>query len=210
MATITSAATLKKRLNPFTGLSELDRARSGIARAELVFTEKAGAWAAPGAGNRRVLTATCSLDTTSAYGYVLTDAFAKFYSSTATIMMSPVAECQISFGSLAAGELLHTYLYAQPDRQDGFGNTQIGNINANDYNTTFLNNYTMLFGLAEPKPSMVIYPYENVDTASQVLFTFGEEVQDRPELNYSLYFRFLQYDVSQSYNYVINSPQLTR
>jgi hypothetical protein len=209
MATITSAATLTKRYNPYTGLSATERAQSGIARAELVFTAKAQTWANAGAGNERVLTATCSLDTTSSYGYVLTDAFA-FFRDDAYIAMSAVAKVQISLGSLFSGEQVYTTMSAKPDRQDNTGSTAIGNIQSWAYNSGFDGQFYMSFALDEPKPTLLIYPFDNVDEASQVAFVFGEEVQNRPDISYDLYFRFLQYDVDQTYNYVLNSPQLTR
>lgn len=209
MATITSAATLEKRYNPYTGLSALERSQSGIARAELVYTG-GGTWPNAGAGNDRVLSATCSLDTTSSYGYLLTDAFAYFDGGSSNLNMSAIARVQIAFGSLATGDLLYTTMSSKPDRQNNPGNTAIGDIVASSYNSAFDGGYYMTFTLDEPKPTPLIYPYENVGSASQVAFTFGEESQNRPDIDYSLYFRFLQYDVDQSYNYVLNSPQFTR
>lgn len=212
MATVTSAATLKKIYTPYTGLPELERQQSGIARAELVYTAKAQTWPTPGSGNDRNLTATCTLDTNSDYGYVLTDAYAFFDGGTSNISMSTVARVQLVFGSLLNGEILYTTMSSRPDRQNGVGtgSTAIGDIAANAYNTTFAGGYNQTFLLDLPKPTPLIYPYNDVGTNSSMLVTFGEEVQNRADIDYTLYFRFLQYDVGQSYNYVLNSPQLTR
>ena len=50
MATIGTTATPDQRYQPYVGLPELQRAQSGIARAEVIFSDVV-AWAGAGAGN---------------------------------------------------------------------------------------------------------------------------------------------------------------
>ena len=72
---------------------------------------------------------------------------------------------------------------------------------------------TMNFELARTF-SGVIYPFNasTYTTDPKSIFDVGLSDNTAAGANYTVrsYIRFLQYDIDQSYNYVIQSPQLTR
>jgi len=214
MALITSFVNPELRYNPFTGIPELERQKSGIPRAEVIYSKRNATWNAPGAGNNRQLVASMSLDTSSNYGYVLMDCFAAIR-DTASLFVG--ARAQVSIypgGDYFNGDRIVTSLVSDADRADGGTGTQIGSLTYRNYNSAFVdtsgNHFEMAFRLVEPKPTGIIYPYESPQASSLVTVVFGEDVVNQGDYQYDFYCRFLQFDVSQSYNYVPNTPQLTR
>lgn len=214
MATITTTATLIEQYNAFTGLSALERSQSGIARAELVYYNLNDNWAAPGAGNLRAYD-TGVIDLPKDFGYVLTDAFVKV-DSAASMELEMVGPLQIRVGG-SLGPQINTYLRAAPGMQDTSGNTAIGDITATNFNTTFAGADNQIIYVLEQKPTALIYPFASQayttapNPASQWRWQLAEHTQATTnDYDVSCYFRFLQYDIDQSFNYVIQSPQLTR
>ena len=59
------------------------------------------------------------------------------------------------------------------------------------------------------KPTALLYPYPGVDNIS-VVSMFAEQTQQQGAIAYRFYARFLQYDITQGFNYVVQSPRLTR
>lgn len=213
MAIIRTAPTIKTRYTPFTGLSELERQQSGIARAEVVYHINDGTWASPGLGNQRFLDIAMSLDRD--YGYVLTDCTAGFFDND-FIALEAVAEMEIqTTPGNVDNEIYYFALEAPATRMENTITTPIGDIPADEYNSQFprsLNSaeyVSMTYQLRE-KPKFLIYPFANSNYPSTVSVRFSESANNGPELDYTFTCRFLQYDISQNYNYVIQSPQLTR
>lgn len=212
MATILTSVTPTQRYTPFTGLDEQSRAASGIARAEDV-RRSSGSWAAAGAGNNRAILFTHALDPD--YGYIVMDCFAKFYVSGADITMEAVGNFQIqTTPGHADNEVIETQMICTAGRQDSSGGTAVGSIAANSYNTFLPSDAattgSMTFRLAEPKPTMLIFPFAKTSYPPSINVTFGDQFLNNSALNYYFYLRLLQYDISQGYNYVIQTPQLTR
>lgn len=211
MATILTSVTPTQRYTPFTGLTELERAKSGIARAEDV-RRASGTWAAAGAGNNRVIQFNHDLDPD--YGYIVMDCFAKFYRF-GGLVMETVANFQIqTTPGHADNEIIETQLISEAGRQDSNGSTAIGSIQASQYNTFIPGDASSVgsitFRLAEPKPSMLIFPFAKTSYPPSITVTFGEQYLNYFDYSYYFYLRLLQYDISQGYNYVIQTPQLTR
>ena len=214
MAVITITGTLIRQYNAFTGLSAVQRSQSGIARAEIVYYNVNDTWGTPGAGNTRVYQ-TGDIELPKDFGYVLTDAYCKIdafgqpnCSATSILRIQPG-------GSL--GPQINLNLTSYPDRQDSSASTAIGSIAANRYNATFTGDYVQVHQLVDPKPTPILYPFASnaytttPNPATQWNWKIGEELAGGgTAYDMSLYFRFLQYDIDQSYNYVIQSPQLTR
>ena len=73
MALVTTTGSVIRLYTPFTGLSAVERAQSGIARAEIVYYNVNDTWPSAGAGNNR-LYQTGQTDLPVDFGYVLTDA----------------------------------------------------------------------------------------------------------------------------------------
>jgi hypothetical protein len=211
MAVVLTTQTPKLRYQPFTGLSELDRAKSGIPRAEAVYAE-AGTWAAPGAGNNRAITFSQQLDRD--YGYIITDIFVRFYDN-GELSMEAVGEVEIqTTPGHPNNEIIVTQMVSNPSRMDDIGSTAIGSVPANEYNSLrFLDaaaTASMNFRLAEPKPTMLIYPFADSAYPPTISVRFAEHVANQDNYFFYYYLRLLEYDISQSYNYVIHTPQLTR
>lgn len=213
MANIISFINPEERYNPFTGIPELERQKSGIPRAEVIFSKRNADWNGPGVGNTRQLVASMSLDTASNFGYVLMDCYARFRHNTYMRLSANAAVNIFPGGDYFNGDAITTNLVSDPDRSDPNSITPIGDIQYRAYNTAFTDTglgFAMNFRLAEPKPTGIIYPYESPGSSSLVEVIFGEEFLAGATLKYDFYCRFLQFDVSQSYNYVVNTPQLTR
>ena len=217
MALITTTGSLLRQYNAFTGLSALERSQSGIARAEVVYYNVNDTWAGPGAGNNRLYQSGV-IDLPKDFGYVLTDAFVRLTRSGANnILAEMVGDLQIRVGG-SLGPQINLELLATPSQQNETGTTPIGDIPANFYNTRYpsISDEAAVTYVLKDKPTALIYPFSSnsyttsPNPASQFVFTLGEQFLNGPEYDVTAYIRFLQYDIDQSYNYVVQSPQLTR
>jgi hypothetical protein len=217
MALITTTGSLIRQYNAFTGLSATQRSQSGIARAEIVYYNVNDDWPAPGSGNRRVYQ-TGDVSLPKDFGYVITDAFMQVtVDDTDELFPEAVAHLRISPGG-SLGPQINTSLISIPSRQDSTGTTAIGSIQANRYNVNkpFSSNKGEITYILRDKPTALIYPFASnsytttPNPASIFNLQVGEEKLNGLAYNINTYIRFLQYDIDQSYNYVIQSPQLTR
>ena len=211
MALVTTTVTPEVRITPFTGISEVQREKSGIARAEVVYSAY-GIWPATGAGDQRSISFLWTLDPD--YGHVLMDSNAAFIKYNAYIDMEAtgVMEISTSLGPGATQNESQWYQYQNlASRQDGTGSTAIGSIAADNYNSMFPvtgGNSIMAFSMLH-KPTALLYPFAGVDSIGCVAM-WGEQETEEIAIAYRFYTRFLQYDIVQGYNYVVNSPIMTR
>ena len=218
MATVSTTASLIRQYNAFTGLSAIERSQSGIARAELVYYNVNDSWPATGSGdNRQYQTGNISLP--ADFGYVLTDArISVRENGSATNNTEAVAQYRLYTGGIL-GPQLKGFMAAKTGRQNSTATDSITAMNANEFNTMFPSvdaaYGAMVFEL-ENKPTAILYPFgaqaytSAANPQSVFNFAIGEQVAQQPEYEISMYIRFLQYDIDQSYNYVIQSPQLFR
>ena len=211
MALVTTTVTPEQRITPFTGISEEIRERSGIARAEVVYSGY-GLWPDPGSGNNRSISFNFDLDT--AYGYVLMDANAAFIINDSYVSMEAVGVTEIETATGPGASQLESQWYqweSAASRQGTDPTVAIGTIPAWNYNSLYPitgGNAIMPFTM-KTKPTALLYPFPGVSTIS-VTSMFGEQDEDLGAYAYRFYMRFLQYDVVQGYNYVVNSPIITR
>ncbi len=215
MALITTSSSLIRQYNAFTGLSALQRSQSGVARAELIYYGDTD-WDNPGAGNERLFQipqTTLPED----FGYVLTDVFISVTTDARDEIFTEAAgQFRIYPGGILGPEINLT-LISHPSRQDTNGTTAIGSVPAANYNYMFPTlrgeKSVINFELARNFKG-VIYPFGGQSYSSDPKSTFdasiGENKTNGPNYTVRSYVRFLQYDIDQSYNYVIQSPQLTR
>ena len=101
---------------------------------------------------------------------------------------------------------------------DEAGNTALGNVDISKWNTIYPSidgeDGQMTYSLAS-KPNAIIYPFGSnayttaANPASLFNLAVAEQTLNAGDYKITLYIRFLQYDIDQSYNYVIQSPQLT-
>ena len=218
MALITTTANLVRQYNAFSGLSATERSQSGIARAEVVYYNVNDNWNAAGSGNNRVYE-TGQISLPKDFGYVLTDAFVRVDAAgDSTVATEMVGHLRIFPGGIL-GPQINTYLAAETSKQYSTPSQATGNIPAQNFNTNYpaFGNEGAITYVLEHKPTALIYPFgsqsytSTPNPASIWQWQVGEEEASN-DANYdvSCYFRYLQYDIDQSYNYVVQSPQLTR
>lgn len=211
MALVTTTVTPETRITPFTGLSETLRERSGIARAEVVYSGY-GLWPATAAGDNRSISFLFSLDPD--YGYVMMDSNVAFIKANSYIRMEAtgVMEITTDLGPGASQKESQWYQYENlPSRQDHAGSTAIGDVVADNYNTLYPitgENALMAFTMVN-KPTALLYPFPGVNTIDCTAM-FAEQLTEQLVMAYRFYTRFLQYDITQGYNYVVQSPLLVR
>ncbi len=211
MALVTTTVSPTVTDIPFTGLSETQRERSGIARSEAIYSAY-GTWPLTGAGDQRSISFSFSLD--NDYGYVLMESSAAFIVNATYIKMEAtgVMEVTSSLGPGGSDIASQWYPYINHSgKQDDAGSTAVGSLAADAYNSFYPitgSNSIMVFNLA-PRPTGLLYPYSQRNTID-VVAMFGEEKVQLPAYAYRFFCRFLKYDITQGYNYVVNSPFLTR
>jgi hypothetical protein len=209
MSLVTTTVTPEPRITPFTGLSETLRERSGIARAEVVYSS-IGIWPATGTGDNRSISFILALD--SDYGYTLMDSNSAFIASGAYLDMDATGVMEINTELRTGDQESQWYQYQNyPSRQDEGAPTAVGSITANQWNTMYPitgNNGIIAFNM-DIKPTALLYPFPGVDGITCTSM-WGESRTNEGAIAYRFYTRFLQYDITQGYNYVINSPRLTR
>ena len=209
MAVVTTTVNPVPRITPFTGLSTTLRERSGIARAEVVYTAT-GQWESPGSGNQRGLIFSWTLDRD--YGYVLMDCNAVLLVSGDYIDAEATAWMEIE-QELPGGtdEKQYYQLEALPSRQQDNSSAAISLVTAENWNSLYPSGTdvgSMAFNI-KYKPTGLIYPFPGVSSMSCAT-VFGEQLANGAQYTYRYYCRFLQYDITQGYNYVVNSPLMTR
>ena len=218
MAIITTTASLIRQYNAFTGLSALERSQSGIARAEVVYYNVNDNWPAAGTGNNREYTSGI-VDLPKDFGYVLTDCFVRVEADAEEAIPTEMVGAFRIYPGGILGPQINTYLRAEPSQQESNPNTAVGSIPAGTYNTNYpsFGNHGAINYALEAKPTALIYPFGSQaytttpNPASSFQFQIGEQVQNYVRAyDVSVYLRFLQYDIDQSSNYVVQSPQLTR
>ena len=218
MALVTTTGSLIRQYNAFTGLSATERAASGIARAEVVYYNVNDTWPASGVGNNRIYQ-TGQIDLPKDFGYVITDLYCLVYENNNTSMRANANAVLTLFPGGVLGPQININTPSSPDRQDANGNTAIGSIVANAYNSTAplnSNDAGQIYELKN-KPTAVLYPFgsQNYTTDPNPASVFNWQIAEQyigntSDWTVSFYARFLQYDIDQSYNYVLQSPQLTR
>ena len=218
MALVTTSASLIRQYNAFSGLSAIERSQSGIARAEVVYYATNDDWPASGAGNNKLYKAG-PIDLPKDFGYVITDCFvAVERTSGASVNTEMVGDFLIAPGG-TLGPQIRAQIEATPSKQVATPSTTLGNVRADEYNTNIPSltgdRGSIVYKMVD-KPTAIIYPFgsnsytSTPNPASQWTFTIGEQELGGDAHRVTTYVRFLQYDIDQSYNYVIQSPQLTR
>jgi len=203
---------------PFVGPSQLVRQQSGVARAELVYYINGGSWPASGANNDKQLDITITLP--KSYGYVLTDMTAQITNSVGFVSAQNNALVQVLPDDAASGPgSFWTYLQAPvanvPAAYSYFGNTALSTYTdyvdsmmlVKDSPDTELSK--KVYNLND-KPTFLIYPWKNVQETSSVTSSFFDALDNSAAYTVQYQARFLQFDVQQGYDYVLQSPVLTR
>lgn len=218
MALTTTTGNYIRQYNAFTGLSAEQRSQSGIARAEIVYYNVNDDWPTTGANYNR-LYQTGQIELPKDFGYVLTDACVRVDANGVDKLYTEMnSQLRIYPGGIL-GPQITLNLPAYTSKQDDQGNTAVGSIQAGPYNTNFptLSGRGSIVYSLEKKPTSIIYPFQanaytsDPNPASLWEWGVGEQIKGvSTAYDVTSYFRFLQYDIDQSFNYVIQSPQLTR
>ncbi len=208
MSLVTTTVSPTVRITPFTGLSEVARERSGIARAEIVYSAF-GLWPATGAGDHRGIIFSWDLD--NDYGHVLMDCSANFIESANHVEMEAAAWMEITTDLTSDSERQYYPLVNYPSRASDTPTQAIGDLPTENYNALYPSGTdagSMAF-IMNTKPTGLLWPFPGVGSISCAT-VFGDQAQQNPAIAYRFFCRFLQYDITQGYNYVVNSPRLTR
>lgn len=217
MAVTTTTGSFIRQYNAFTGLSAIERSQSGIARAEVVYYNVNDTWSARPGGNSGIYQ-TGITDLPKDFGYVLTDCNVLIYRDGADGIYTNATAAMTLYPGGILGPQINLTVPSDGDKQDGTGTTAIGSVTANKYNNIFPFNSedsALIYSLRH-KPTAVLYPFgsqnytSTPNPATAFNFQVAENVTGQGDYKVSAYIRFLQYDIDQSYNYVIQSPQLTR
>jgi len=215
MATIHTVLSTDARHTPFTGGTDAQRLAQGAARGETRFvTDASASWAAPGAGNNRSLAVTVTLDRD--FAWVLTDLSAIFILLNAgdTITMDAVAFTEIKLPVPGGYEYYYNSLVSNPSRQDTPISTAIGSIRADHYNTQYpildVGSPGAMTFTPTSLPRYMLYPFDKTNNTINVTSVFSEGPDNQPAMTVRFSARFLQFDISQVYDWKVQSPQLTR
>lgn len=202
------------RHTPFTGGTDEDRLLRGAARGVTSYFEStASNWPATGAGDERSLSLSISLDRD--YAYVMTDCSASFIKlHDSTIKMGASAFMEISIPVPGGRDYAYAPMVSYPDRQDTSGTTAIGSISANHYNAQWpiidVATPSIMVFQAEDIPKYMLYPFDQTNNTVNINCVFSEGVQQQSALTCRFAARFVQYDISQAYDWRVQSPTLTR
>ncbi len=214
MATIHTILTPDSKHIPFTGGTDAQRLAQGAARGETRFFEStASNWPAPGAGNNRSLAVSFDLD--SDYAWVITDISAVFMKiESDSIAMDAVGMLEFQLPKPGGVEYVYSSMTAPASRQDAVGTTAIGSQNAANYNSQWplldsVNLSSMTFN-ATDLPTYMLYPFENVKTDVSVTAIFSEAKVNEIAMTCRFAARCIQYDITQAYDWRVQSPQLIR
>ena len=212
MALITTTGSLIRQYNAFSGLSATERSQSGIARAEVVYYTVNDSWPAPGAGNFREYQSG-QIDLPKDFGYVLTDAYVSVDCTGDDVDAEMNGVLRIFPGGIL-GPNIHLNLEALPSRMGLSATQAVGDVPVVQYNSTFPSfgsQGRIVYRLAD-YPKALLYPFGantyTTDPNPATVWEYGlsERYENGSGYDVNAYFRFLQYDIDQSYNYVVQSP----
>jgi hypothetical protein len=218
MALVVTTITPALWYQPFVGPSQLVRQQSGVARAELVYYINGGSWPAAGADNDKQLDIGITLP--KSYGYVLTDMTAQITNNSGYVYAQSKALVQVLPDDAATGPgSFWSYLDAPVDNYPAaLGSSGGVSLSTN----TEMRNSLMIVKDApdtvlskkvynlNAKPTFLIYPWKNVQETSSVTSSFFDNFDNSDAYTVQYQARFLQFDVQQGYDYVLQSPVLTR
>ncbi len=215
MTTIHTVLNPGARHVPFTGGTDEQRLIQGAARGETrYFTSTASNWPASGSGERRSLAISISLDRD--FAWVLTDISAVFLKLDAgdTIKMDAVAMLEIELPVPGGSEYVYSSLVSAPSRQITAGTTAIGDIAADAYNTQWpildTSSPAAMTFVGNDLPTYMLYPFDNTNNTVDISAVFSEAPTSQAVMTCRFAARFLQYDISQAYDWRVQSPALTR
>jgi hypothetical protein len=214
MAIITTILTPEARHTPFTGGTDQERLLRGSARGVTSFFEStASNWPATGVGDNRSLTLSVSLDRD--YAYVMTDMSAAFIKTSSSVMnMEAVGFYEIKIPVPGGSDYAYAPIVSYPSRQDGAGSNDIGNVDSNAYNSQYpildTSSPAIMVFQAQDIPNYMLYPFDNTNNTVDLSFVFSESVANQTAYTCRFAARFIQYDISQAYDWRVQSPTLTR
>ena len=214
MAVIHTILSPTPRHTPFTGGTDSERLRRGSARGVTTyFDSTASNWPATGAGDNRSLSFSISLDRD--YAYVMTDLSVAFIMPSAVAMsIEAIGFCEIGIPVPGGKDYAYSPILNYPSRQDNVGYTDIGTIDANKYNSQYpiidVATPCIMVFQAENIPNYMLYPFDNTNNTVDINCVFSEDRSQQPAISARFAARFIQYDISQAYDWRVQSPALTR
>ncbi|MCP3671936.1 MAG: hypothetical protein GY746_09640 [Gammaproteobacteria bacterium] len=211
MAVVSTIIEPKPKHTPFTGGSDADRLAQGAARGVTTyFDSTASNWPATGAGDNRALAFNIDLDRD--YAYVMSDCSASVFRAGDFVSVDAVAMVEIRIPVPGGYEYIYSQLVSEPSRQE-VHYTPIGDMPAREYNSqwplTAVDQGVMTFQ-SKDIPNYMLYPFDNSNNTVDVNVVFSEAALNQPAYTVRFAARFLQYDITQAYDWRVQSPTLTR
>jgi len=211
MALVSTIIEPKPKHTPFTGGSDADRLAQGAARGVTTyFDSTASNWPATGAGDNRSLSFNIDLDRD--FAYVMTDCSAAVFRSGDFVSVDAVAMMEFRIPVPGGYEYIYSNLVNEPARQENSNTIAIGTMPAREFNTQWplpVDQGVMTFE-SKDIPNYMLYPFDNSTNTVDVNVIFSEAVVNQPAYTVRFAARFLQYDITQAYDWRVQSPTLTR
>ncbi|AXH79368.1 MAG: hypothetical protein [Circular genetic element sp.] len=215
MALVTTTLTPKLFKVPFTGPGELQRRGGAAARAELYFSINSGAWPAATAGNDRKLEIPMALP--KDFAYLCTDASLQLRTAANYTYANNQAEMEfVPDPSTNGFAPYYCNLIAEYWSGSSVGGTP-GITSGNSLVSAESNNVegdpadpiksTKTYG-AKNLPGFLLFPYTDTRYQSNVKCSVSDTVDTGYAATAFFLARFVQYDISQAYNWAPNSPIL--
>ena len=215
MAIIHTILNPAPRHTPFTGGTDQDRLLRGAARGVTTYFESSASnWPATGSGDSRSLSVSMSLDRD--YAYVMTDCSAAFIRLSAddNIKMDAVGFMEFKIPVPGKDDYAYSQLVSHPSRTQTNSATPIGDVESAHYNTQFpiidVSSPAIMTFQAQNIPKYMLYPFDNTNNTVDISCVFSENVNQEPAMTCRFAARFIQYDISQAYDWRVQSPTLTR
>ena len=209
MATVATTLEPEAHSQPFTRPPDSLTRGTSIARGELRYYVNSGTWTAPGAGNDKRLNIDMSLP--KDFAYLCTDMSLQIRNSYYYLTANNLADIEFNADPGTAG--------TAPDyrtlRADNWSGSNAFDADGSDYLLRDVNTIKTSAGtdgntrknyVPTSLPSYLLFPFTDTRYQSTVSIQLEDITPNSPAYTVYFFVRFVQYDISQVYNWAPNSP----
>ncbi len=212
MATITTTLDPVVYMTPFTGPTTLSRIGTSIARSELRYYVNSGDWPAPGASNNKKLK--IEIDLPKDYAYLCTDVSLQVRGDP-TVYANNQGDIAFNSDPGTAGTapdyrtlVADFWTGSSPGAQSTAITTSAAQVryeaaivSKDSVNLESRKNY-----VPKSLPSYLLFPFTDTRYQSEVNVALEDGTSNSVAYTIFYFARFIQYDISQVYNWAPNSP----
>ena len=209
MATISTTLDPEAHTQPFTRPPDLATRGTTIARGELRYYVNSGAWGAPGAGNDKRLNIDMSLP--KDFAYLCTDMSLQVRSASYYMSANQQADIEFNADPGVSGTAPD---YRTLKADNWTGSNAFAAVGA-DYNLQYANTIKQSAGTSGSSrknyvpislPTYLMFPFTDTRYQSTVSIQLDDIGVNTGAYSVFFFVRFVQYDISQVYNWAPNSP----